>query len=81
MNDYITVLLEDLESRAADFLPGGYYAAIARETAASEALTAALNDDQRDLLLTWEDARNAADDLYQSALLRQAFLLGREVVR
>ena len=44
-------------------------------------LTAALNDDQRDLLLTWEDARNAADDLYQSALLRQAFLLGREVVR
>ena len=61
MNDYITVLLEDLESR--------------------EALTAALNGDQRDLLLTWEDARNAADDLYQSALLRQAFLLGREVVR
>ena len=81
MNDYISVLLEDLESRSADFLPGGYYAAIARETAASEALTAALNDHQRDLLLTWEDARNAADDLYQSALLRQAFLLGREVVR
>ena len=81
MDDYITVLLEDLDGRASDFLSGGYYAAIARESAASEALTAALNDDQRDLLLAWEDARNAADDLYQSALLRQAFLLGREVFR
>ena len=81
MDDYITVLLEDLESRASEFLPGGYYAAIARESAASEALTATLNDEQMELLLTWEDARNAADDLYQSALLRQAFLLGREVFR
>lgn len=81
MDDYITVLLEDLESRASEFLPGGYYAAIARESAASEALTATLNDEQMDLFLIYEETHNAADDLYQSALLRQAFLLGREVFR
>ena len=40
MDDYITVLLNDLEDRAAGFLPGEYYAAISREAAAAEALEA-----------------------------------------
>lgn len=81
MDDYITVLLEDLENRASEFLSGDYYGALAREAAASKVLTAALNDEQMDLFLTYEEAHNAAGDLYQSTLLRQAFLLGRETVR
>ena len=42
MDDYITVLLNDLEDRAAGFLPGEYYAAISREAAAAEALETTL---------------------------------------
>lgn len=38
MDDYITVLLNDLEDHASSFLDGAYYAAMAREDAALQAL-------------------------------------------
>ena len=69
MDDYITVLLHDLEDRAQDFLPGDYHGAICREAAAAEALTASLTGEQHALFLAFE------------ALARQAFLLAREIFR
>lgn len=78
--DYITVLLHDLEDRAQDFLSGDYHAAIRREAAAAEALTASLTGEQRALFLAFEEARNASA-AYQEALARQAFLLAREMYR
>ena len=46
MDDYITVLLNDLEDRAGQFLPGEYYQAANRESAALQALE---NGDTSDL--------------------------------
>ncbi len=80
MDDYITVLLHDLEDRAQDFLPGDYHGAIRREAAAAEALTASLTGEQRALFLAFEESRNASA-AYQEALARQAFLLAREIYR
>ena len=79
--DYITVLLHDLEDRAQDFLPGDYHAAIRREAAAAEALTASLTKPQHALFLAFEESRNASAAAYQEALARQAFLLAREMYR
>ena len=80
MDDYITVLLHDLEDRAQDFLPGDYHGAIRREAAAAEALTASLTGEQRALFLAFEESRNASA-AYPVALARQAFLLAREIYR
>ena len=73
MDDYITVLLNDLEDRAPSFLPGGYYAAMARESDALRALEATFTAEQRALFLTYEDCRNDSAAHYQDALARQAF--------
>ena len=81
MEDYLTVLLNDLEDQASAFLPGGYYLALHRESAAAEALTASLTKPQHALFLAFEDARNASAAAYQEALARQAFLLAREIYR
>ena len=81
MDDYITVLLHDLEDRAQDFLPGDYHGAIRREAAAAEALAASLTKPQHVLFLAFEEARNASAAAYQEALARQAFLLAREMYR
>lgn len=81
MDDYITVLLHDLEDRAQDFLPGDYHGAICREAAAAEALTASLTGEQHALFLAFEESRNASAAAYQEALARQAFLLAREIFR
>ena len=81
MDDYITVLLNDLEDHASSFLDGAYYAAIHREAAAAEALEATLSPEQQALFDKFADLRNDSAACYQSALLRQAFLLGREVAR
>ena len=81
MDDYITVLLNDLEDRAAFFLPGAYYAAAARESAAAEALEATLTPEQQTLFDAYAERRNDSACAYQDALSRQAFLLGREVFR
>lgn len=81
MDDYITVLLHDLEDRAQDFLPGDYHGAICREAAAAEALTASLTGEQHALFLAFEESRNASATAYQEALARQAFLLAREIYR
>lgn len=79
MDDYITVLLNDLEDHASSFLDGGYYAAIHRETAAAEALEATLSAEQRALFDEFADRRNVSAACYQDALARQAFLLAREL--
>ena len=81
MDDYITVLLNHLEDHAVDFLPGRYYIALNRQAAAAQALRAQLTERQQALFLTYEDRRNDTACLYQEALARQAFLLGREVFR
>ena len=81
MDDYITVLLNDLEDRAPSFLPGGYYAAMARESDALRALEATFTAEQRALFPTYEDCRNDSAAHYQDALARQAFLLGRTIFR
>lgn len=81
MDDYITVLLNDLEDRAAGFLPGEYYAAISREAAAAEALEATLTPEQQSLFDAYAERRNDSACVYQDALCRQAFLLGRTVFR
>ena len=47
MEDYLTVLLNDLEDHASAFLPGGYYLALHRESAAAEALCATFTQEQQ----------------------------------
>lgn len=81
MEDYLTVLLNDLEDHASAFLPGGYYLALHRESAAAEALAATFTQEQHALFDVFEDARNASAAAYQEALARQAFLLAREIYR
>lgn len=81
MDDYITVLLHDLEDHASAFLPSAYYMAIHREAAAAEVLAAALTEEQRALFDAFEEQRNASAAAYQEALARQAFLLAREIYR
>lgn len=81
MEDYLTVLLNDLEDHAFAFLPGGYYLALHRESAAAEALAATFTQEQHALFDVFEDARNASTAAYQEALAWQAFLLAREIYR
>lgn len=81
MDDYITILLNDLEDHAKDFLPGGYYAAMSREAAAAEALEATFTPEQQRLFDEFAERRNDSACRYQDALARQAFLLGREIFR
>lgn len=81
MDDYITVLLNDLEDRAGQFLPGEYYQAANRESAALQALEATFTPEQQSLFLAYEDSRNDSAACYQDALARQAFLLGRAIFR
>ena len=81
MDDYITVLLNDLEDRAGQFLPGEYYQGANRESAALQALEATLSAEQRALFDEFADRRNVSAACYQDALARQAFLLARELYR
>lgn len=78
MRDYIDILLDALREQ----LPRHDAAWLLwqeRETKAVEALMASLDDAQKDLYLACEDARNKADDLYESGMFRQIFLLAREI--
>lgn len=81
MDDYITVLLNDLEDHASSFLDGAYYAAIAREDAALQALEETFTREQHRLFCAYEDSRNDSAACYQDALARQAFLLARSIFR
>lgn len=79
--DYITVLLNDLEDRAPSFLDGAYYAAMAREDTALQALEETFTPEQHRLFRAYEDCRNDSAACYQDALARQAFLLARAIFR
>lgn len=81
MDDYITVLLNDLEDHASSFLDGAYYAAIHREAAAFQALEETFTPEQHQLFCAYEDSRNDSAACYQDALARQAFLLARSIFR
>lgn len=81
MDDYITVLLNDLEDHASSFLDGAYYAAIHREAAAFQALEETFTPEQHRLFCAYEDCRNDSAACYQDALARQAFLLARSIFR
>ncbi|WP_417042916.1 hypothetical protein [Dysosmobacter sp.] len=81
MDDYITVLLNDLEDRAGQFLPGEYYQAANRESAALQALEETFTPEQHRLFQAYEDSRSDSACAYQDALARQAFLLARAIFR
>lgn len=81
MDDYITVLLNDLEDRSGQFLPGEYYQAANRESAALQALEETFTPEQHKLFEAYEDSRSDSACAYQDALARQAFLLGRAIFR
>lgn len=80
MKDYIDVLIDDLETRIFQLTPE-YSRQVEREAEAEKALMASLDDAQRDLYMTCEEARNKANDLYETGMFRQIFLLAREVYR
>lgn len=79
MEDYIAVLLDEMEEHWVDFMGGEYFLQKAREKEAEEALMDALSESQRDLFLSYEERQNAAAALREDAMTRRAFLLAREI--
>lgn len=78
MEDYITVLLEELEEHWVDFVDGAYFLEKARK---ERALMESLTESQMDLFLSYEERQNAAATLWEEAMVRRAFLLAREIFR
>lgn len=81
MNDYIDLLLADLDDHSAAWTDGAYYVQRAREEQAQSALWDSLSPRQQDLFLEYEEERNASAVLHADGLARQAFLLARRIFR
>ena len=80
MKDYIDILIESIQEQTS-FLGSDYYIQQAREYQAHDALIASLDSAQQHLYEIFEENRFKTDCIYENALLRQAFLLAREVYR
>ena len=70
MDDYITVLLDEMEEHWSEFMNGPYFLEEARKKQAARALMDALTEAQTELFLAYEEV-----------MTRQAFLLAREMFR
>ena len=81
MEDYIDALLLYLSEQRLNNMGGEYYARLAREEAACEALCRTLTPEQHKLFLAYEEARNATAGVAEDAYARQSFLLAKEVFR
>lgn len=79
MEDYIDILLNEMEEHWADFLDGTYFLQRNREIHAERALRETLSKAQSELFLSYEEQRNAAEVLRERAITRRAFLLAREI--
>ena len=79
--DYIDVLMDYLADHRLAALGSEYFLQEKRETAAAEALEATLSEEQEQLFLAYEEARNASAGIAMDAAARQAFLLAREIFR
>ena len=60
---------------------GLHFDNLTREEAAAEALLRTLNEDQKALFLTYENARSESAVIAGDDYARQAFLLAREIFR
>lgn len=80
MEDYIDILIQHVRNQSLHFCLD-YYIQQNREREAQESLLATLDGAQKKLYLAYEEAHNRADNLYEDTLLRQIFLLAREVYR
>ena len=81
MDDYISVLLEHLSDRLPTAAGSEYYTCLARERAAYEALSNTLTPEQQELLLRYDERRNATACAVDEVYARQAFLLARSIFR
>lgn len=81
MEDYIDILLNEMEEHWADFLGGAYFLQKARRDHAEQALLDSLSEAQTDLFLSYEEQQNAAVLLREEAMTRRAFLLAKEIYR
>ena len=81
MDDYISVLLEHLSDSLPAAAGSEYYTCLARERDAYEALFRTLTPDQQDLLLRYDERRNATACAMDELYARQAFLLARSIFR
>lgn len=81
MENYIEILIGELGEHWTDILTGEYFLEKTREDHAEAALMKTLTKTQRDLFMIYEEHRNAAASLRESAMARQAFLMAREIFR
>ncbi len=79
--DYIDILLSHLSEQRLSYANSEYFIHQKREQLAFKALADTLNDQQHELLLRYDEERNASASVSESLLARQAFLLAREIFR
>ena len=81
MDDYIAVLLDEMEEHWSDFMDGAYFLEEQQRKQAAQALIDTLSESQMDLFLSYEERQNAVAVLREESMTRQAFLLAREMYR
>lgn len=81
MEDYIEILLNELEEQWSALLGEEYFLQKARENRAERALMDTLTEEQNELFLVCGEQRNIAAVFRESHMTRQAFLLAREIFR
>lgn len=81
MEDYIEILLEELNNRRQDLLSGEYFIQSHKTLQAAKALHETLSEPQKELFLAFEAQSNRTAAISEAALARQAFLLAKEIYR
>lgn len=81
MEDYISILLRELEDQWLECLGREYFLQKAQKDRAAKALLDTLTEEQRALFLVYEEQRNTAEVLREEGINRQVFLLAREIFR
>lgn len=79
MFDYIDVLIHALYEHESEYMPGEYYLQTKREKRVSDKFYASLSPEQIALYQRYEEARNETAELFTAAMVRQAFLLAKEI--
>ena len=81
MEDYIEILINELEEQWSGLLGREYFLQKARADRVAEVFLDTLTEKQHALFLVYEEQRNAAEAFRESCMTRQAFLLAREIFR
>ena len=79
--DYIAILIDHLNEQRLSYANSEYLIHQKREQLAFKTLAAALGDQQHELLLRYDEEKNAAASVSENILARQAFLLARKIFR